>query len=206
MIHIFYGDDRLKSEDAAKRVLGENYEVVDASLLEVKDLPTLFLGASLFETSRKILIKSLFDKKELSNELEKYIATPHEIVILEDKLPGTLAVVKALKKSTAVELLEFKKPEVKNPYLVFNIYDMSLKNPKKALEMLEEAKNTEDPYAVVGAFASSAIKNLKSAPNSKRNKKIVKELAKIDILLKTTKYSESPWLPIEAFILRLEKM
>jgi hypothetical protein len=83
---------------------------------------------------------------------------------------------------------------------------MSLKNPKKALEMLEEAKNTEDPYAVVGAFASSAIKNLKSAPNSKRNKNIVKELAKIDILLKTTKYSESPWLPIEAFILRLEKI
>ena len=206
MIHIYYGDDRLKSEENARKVLGEKYEVIDAATLEAKDLPTLFLGASLFETERKILIKGLFDKKELYTELEKYIKTPHEIVILEDKVPGTLAVVKALKKTNEVELLEFKTAEVKNPYLVFNIFDMCLKNQKKALEMLEEAKKTEDPYALIGAFASSAVKNLKSAPKSKRYKNILKELAKIDMLLKTSKFSEDPWLLIEAFVLRIDKM
>lgn len=206
MIHIYYGDDRLKSEAEAKKLLGEDYEVIDASTLEPANLPTIFLGTSLFGETRKILIKDIFSKKELYNEIEKYLKTPHEIVILEDKLTGTLTAVKNLKKSSEVDMKEFKKPEAKNPYLIFNIYDTALKNPKKALEMLREVKETEDAYAVVGAFASSAVKNLKSAPNSKRNKNILKELAKIDNLSKTTKFSENPWLLVESFILRLEKM
>ena len=203
MIHIFYGDDRLKSEAAAKKILGESYEVVDATMLEPKDIPTLFLGTSLFEEKRNILIKDIFSKKELYNELEKYLNTPHEIVILEDKLTGTLTVVKNLKKSSEVDIKEFKKEEAKNAFLAFNIYDMALKNPKKAIEMMKKAKETEDAYAMIGAFASSAIKNLKAAPNSKRNKNIVKELARIDNLSKTTKFSEDPWLLIESFILKM---
>lgn len=206
MIHIFYGEDRLKSEAEAKKVLGDNYEVIDATTLEPTNLPTLFLGASLFEDVRKILIKDLFSRKELYSDIEKYLKTPHEIVILEDKLTGTLTVVKNLKKSSEVDMREFKKAETKNVFLAFDIYNMALKNPKKALEMLKEAKETEDAYAMIGAFASSAVKNLKTAPNSKRNKNIVKELAKIDNLSKTTKFSENPWLLVESFILRLEKI
>lgn len=206
MIHIFYGDDRVKSEAEAKKLLGENYEAIDAITLEPTSLPTLFLGASLFEENRKILIKDFFAKKELYNEIEKYLSTPHEVVILEDKLSGTLTVVKNLKKSSEVDMKEFKKPEIKNFNLVFDIYNMALRNSKRALEMLNEAKETEDPYAMIGAFASSAVKNLKSAPNSKRNKNILKELAEIDNLLKTSKFSEDPWLLVESFILRLEKM
>ena len=128
------------------------------------------------------------------------------VMILEDKLSGTLTVVKNLKKSSEVDMKEFKKPEIKNFNLVFDIYNMALRNSKRALEMLNEAKETEDPYAMIGAFASSAVKNLKSAPNSKRNKNILKELAEIDNLLKTSKFSEDPWLLVESFILRLEKM
>lgn len=206
MIHIFYGNDRLKSEATAKKILGEPYEVVDATTLEPKDIPSLFLGVSLFEEKRNILIKDLFSRKELYEDLEKYLKTPHEIVILEDKLTGTLTVVKNLKKSSEVDMKEFKKPETKNFNLVFDIYNMALKNPKKALEMLKKAKETEDAYATIGAFASSAVKNLRAAPNSKRNKNIVKELAKIDNLSKTTNFSEDPWLLVESFILRLEKM
>ena len=33
---------------------------------------------------------------------------------------------------------------------------------------------------------------------------IVKELAKIDILLKTTKYSERPWMVLESCLLKLK--
>ena len=65
MLHIFYGEDRLAAEKAAHTVLGENYE-----------LPTLFLGTSLFEENRRILIKSLSENKELFSELEKYFETP----------------------------------------------------------------------------------------------------------------------------------
>ena len=87
------------------------------------------------------------------------------------------------------------------------IYNQDLDDMSDVLlKMLKEAKETEDAYAMIGAFASSAVKNLKTAPNSKRNKNIVKELAKIDNLSKTTKFSENPWLLVESFILRLEKM
>ena len=59
---------------------------------------------------------------------------------------------------------------------------------------------------MLGAWATSAIKNLKSNPNSKQNKNIVKKLTKIDILIKTTKFSENPWILLESFILRLKTL
>lgn len=206
MLHIFYGEDRLAAEKAAHTVLGENYESIDAANLEVSDLPTLFLGTSLFEENRRILIKSLSENKELFSELEKYFETPHEVVLLEDKLDGKLSITKTLKKSEKIDLKEFKAQEKKNVFLAFDIYNVALKNPEEALKMLKNAQTTEDPYMMVGAFASSAIKNLKTAPNSKRNRAILKELAKIDNMMKTTKFSDNPWLLIETFILKLEKL
>lgn len=66
----------------------------------------------------------------------------------------------------------------------------SQKNPEEAVKMLRAHQDTEDPYAMIGAWATSAIKNLKSAPTSKHNRTI-KQLATIDHLLKSTKFSES---------------
>lgn len=205
MIHLYYGEDRLKSETEAKKVLGEDYETIDAENLEINDLPTIFLGTSLFDPdSRKILIKSLAEKKELFDELEKYLETPHEIVILENKINGNWATLKNLKKSDKIDLKEHKfAVDDSKKWLSFNIFSDALKNPEKAVETLRENEETEDPYAMVGAWATSAIKNLKSNPSPK-NRKIVKELAKIDVLLKSTKYSEKPWLVLESFLLRLK--
>lgn len=206
MLHIYYGDDRAKSDAAAKKVLGQNYEIIDAENLELSDLPTIFMGASLFETdSRKILLKGLADKKELFDELEKYLNTPHEIVILETKIDGKWGSFKNLKKAQNIDIVENKIPEdPKERWLAFNIYDLALKNPDAAIKILRENEETEDPYAMIGAWATSAIKNLKSAPNSKHNRTIVKKLAEIDNLLKTTKFSESPWPILESFLLRLK--
>jgi hypothetical protein len=206
MLHIYYGDDRTKSDAAAKKVLGQNYEIIDAENLELSDLPTIFMGASLFEAdSRKILLKGLADKKELFDELEKYLNTPHEIVILETKIDGKWGSFKNLKKAQNIDIVENKIPEdPKERWLAFNIYDLALKNPDAAIKILRENEETEDPYAMIGAWATSAIKNLKSAPNSKHNRTIVKKLAEIDNLLKTTKFSESPWPILESFLLRLK--
>ena len=206
MLHIYYGDDRAKSDAAAKKVLGQNYEIIDAENLELSDLPTIFMGASLFEAdSRKILLKGLADKKELFDELEKYLNTPHEIVILETKIDGKWGSFKNLKKAQNIDIVENKIPEdPKERWLAFNIYDLALKNPDAAIKILRENEETEDPYAMIGAWATSAIKNLKSVPNSKYNRTIVKKLAEIDNLLKTTKFSESPWPILESFLLRLK--
>ena len=206
MIHIFYGDDRVKSDEEAKNVLGETYEVVDAENLEIADLPTIFLGTSLFETQRKISIKGLADRKELFDEVEKYVETPHEIVIIETKINGNLASFKNLKKLETVDIKEHKIETKVDRFLSFNIFDVALKNPKQALKMLKKAEETEDAYAMLGAWASKSVTNLKNNPNSKRNRAIVKELAQIDHLLKTTKFSENPWNLLESFILRIEML
>lgn len=206
MLHIYYGDDRAKSEQQAKQVLGASYETIDTENLGISDLPTIFLGTSLFDSgNRKILLKSLADKKELFDELEKYLDTPHEIVILETKIDGKWGGFKNLKKAQNIEIVENKIPEdPKKRWLAFNIYDLALKNSDAAIKILRENEETEDPYAMIGAWATSAIKNLKSAPNSKHNRTIVKKLAEIDNLLKTTKFSESPWPILESFLLRLK--
>ena len=208
MIHIFYGEDRLTSEKNAKTLLGDSYETIDAENLNVNDLPTLFLGTSLFDAeTRKILIRGLAEKKELFSELEKYLDTPHEIVVLETEIDGKWTSLKNLKKAKNVDVVENKfKTDDKEQWLAFNIYDMSLKNPEMALAKLRENEKNEDPYAFIGAWAINAIKNLKNQPNSKKNRNIVKELAKIDNLIKTTKFSENPWALLESFILRIKSL
>jgi hypothetical protein len=204
MLHIIFGDDRSKSNLDAKRILGSNYENIDAEDLEISDFPTVFLGTSLFEDSRKILIRGLADHKELFDELIKYVETPHEIVVLETKINGSWTSFKELKKKQTVEIIENKIEEKVDRFLSFNIYETAMKNPQQALKMLKKAEETEDPYAMLGAWASKAVKNLSLAPTSKRNKMILKELARIDNLLKTTKFSENPWTLLETFILLLQ--
>ena len=206
MIHLYFGENRLEAEKEAKKVLGEGYESVDAENLEVTDLPTLFLGASLFDENRKILIKGLAERKELFDELEKYLDTEHEVVVLENKINGNWTSLKNLKKCKDIELREFKPLETKDRFLSFNIYSTALSNPEKAVKMLRENKETEDPYACVGAWTTQALKNLKANPNSKRNREIMKELARIDMLLKTTKFSEEPWIILETFLLKLKNL
>ena len=72
--------------------------------------------------------------------------------------------------------------------------------------MLKENEENEDPYAMLGAWSTSAIKNLKNNPTSKQNKNILKELSKIDMLMKTTKFSEDPWMLLESFLLRIKTL
>ena len=59
---------------------------------------------------------------------------------------------------------------------------------------------------MLGAWATSALKNLKQNPNSKQYKAALKELAKIDNLMKTTKFSENPWALLESFIVRAKTL
>ena len=208
MIHLYYGEDRLTSEENAKKVLGDNYEVIDVENLELQDLPTLFLGTSLFETeNRRILIKGLAEKKEYFDELIKYLDTPHEVVVLETKIDGKWGSLKELKKAENIDLVENKfKEDPTKRFVAFNIYDLAFKNPAAAQKLLKENIETEDPYAMLGAWATSALKNLKQNPNSKQYKAALKELAKIDNLMKTTKFSENPWALLESFIVRAKTL
>lgn len=203
MIKVFYGDDRVKAQQEIKRFLGDNYEIIDATDLQPTDLPSIFLGASLFEpTKRHILIRDLTANKPAYDELPKYLNTPHDIVIHESKLDKRSATYKELKDK--LEFKEFKLPETTDFRQVFDVYKTAKTDGKKALQILERLKPSEDPIQFTGLLASQAIKDFANNPTGKRERRILKALAKLDLDMKSTKID--PWLLVESFLLRLHSL
>ena len=198
MIRIFYGDDRVRAKKQITDILGDDYEVLDGTDINLNDLPSIFLGASLFTDQRKILIRDFTANKPVYEELEKYLNTPHDIIFLETKLDKRSATYKALKDK--IEFREFKLPEATDFRIVFDIYHTAKKDGKKAIKMLEQIKPSEDPIKFTGLLVSQALKDYANHQGIKE-KRALKELAKTDLQMKTTKVE--PWLLVESFLLRL---
>ncbi len=198
MIKVFYGDDRVRAKAAIKDFLGEGYEILDGADINIGDLPSIFLGGSLLSSDRSILIHDFTENKALYDELPKFINSPHKIILFESKLDKRSTVYKDLKDK--IEFREFILPANPNLNLVFDIYRTAKQDGPKAVTMLEKIKQDEDPIMFFGLLASQAIKDF-SARQGIREKKILKELSKVDLQIKTTKVE--PWLLIESFLLRL---
>ncbi len=198
MIKVFYGDDRVKAKQEIEKLLGKDYEVIDATDLTDQDLPTIFLGASLFAEKRKILIRDLFANKPAAEKLSNYLNTSHDIIILELKLDKRSTTYKELKDQ--LEFKEFKLPEEKNFGIVFDIYTTAKRDGKKAITMLESIKQDQDPMMFFGLLVSQAVKDFARNQGTKE-KRVLKELSKLDMILKTT--SSQPWLLIESFLLQV---
>ena len=210
MIYLIDGDDRKKAETAAKRFLGENFEVIDADILEKSDLVSIFQGTTLFSETRKILIKDLSLRKDLFLELPKYLGTEHEIVILEQKIDKRNAIYKELltaakKNPGTVKIEEFKITEQVDRFLTFRVFDIALTDGKRAVKLLREAEEDNSPYMTIGSWTKKAVDLLATRPNGEREKRILRRLAEIDILLKQTSFSKEPWLLLESFLLELSK-
>ena len=198
MIKVFYGDDRVRAKAAIKDFLGEGYEILDGADINIGDLPSIFLGGSLLSSDRSILIRDFTENKALYDELPKFINSPHKIILFESKLDKRSTVYKDLKEK--IEFREFVLSKNPNLDLIFDIYKTAKQNGPKAIAMLEKIKQDEDPIMFFGLLASQAIKDF-SARQGIREKKILKELSKVDLQIKTTKVE--PWLLIESFLLRL---
>ncbi len=201
MIKIFYGDDRVRAKQEIVKLLGENYEVIDGPEITPGDLPSIFLGASLFSAERKILIRDFTLNKPVYEELDKYLNTPHDIILFEAKLDKRTITYKNLKDK--IEFKEFKIPENQDFRFIFNIYQTAKTDSKKALKMLDQIKQNEDPIKFTGLLVSQALKDFSTNQN-KREKQILKELAKIDMQMKTTKVD--PWLLVESFLVRISTL
>ena len=201
MIQVFYGDDRVRAKSGIAKILGDNYEVYDGSELESSDLPNLFFGNSLFSDARSILIRDFLANKSIADKLSDYLDTPHSIILFELKLDKRSTTYKALKDK--ITFKEFALPKNPNLNLVFDIYKVAKTDGKKALAMLSKIKSEQDPMMFFGLLVSQAIKdyNLKQGTKEKR---VLKELSKLDLDLKSTSYQ--PWLLIESFLLRLSSL
>ena len=201
MIQVFYGDDRLRANKEIKKLLGNDYEVIEGAGLELNDLPNIFLSNSLLATERKILIRDLADNKLVSDKIADYLNSPHEIIILELKVNKKSTFFKSLQDK--IEFREFKLPEISIYREALNNYNTAKKDGKKAVEMLEKIQLNEDPIAFIGMLSSIALKEFEARQGIKE-KRVLEELSKLDIETKSTSYS--PWTLTQAFLLRLASL
>lgn len=201
MIKIFYGDDRLRAGQEIKKFLGEEYEVIEGAELNENELPSVFLGNSLFSAKRKILIRDLTANKGACEKILEYLNTPHDVVILETKLAKTSAFYKAIKDK--VKILEFKLPETNAYKRALGVYNTAKKDGAKAVKMVEELKYEEDAIGFTGMIISIALKEYDARPGQKE-KRVLKELSKLDIEMKSTTFE--PWMLLSSFLLRLASL
>ena len=199
MIRIFSGDDRVRISAEVKKVLGEGYEVFEGGELTLNDLPSLFFGTSLLFEKRKILIKDFSENKEAFEKIVDYLETEHEVVVWETKLDKRTATYKELKKK-GILLQEFKAPEKTNTTIVFNIFDTAFRDGKRAVKMLEQIENEQDPYMFFGLLTTQALKKFEMRQGEKE-KRVLRELSKLDKKMKTT--SIQPWTLVKSFLLQV---
>ena len=194
MIKIFTGDDRIRAKKEIKKLLGEDYEVIDAADLIPRDLPKIFRGTTIFDAHRRILLRDFTANSSIYSELTKYLDTPHDVILLETKLDKRLNAYKEIKDK--LEIKEFKLPPKTDFREVYNIYNLAKRNGKRAVEELRKIEPDEDPIRFTGLLVSQALKEF--------NPKILKELSKLDLELKSSKID--PWLLVESFLLKISKL
>ncbi|MBR3256881.1 hypothetical protein IKG02_01150 [Candidatus Saccharibacteria bacterium] len=206
MIKILFGEDRGKLGEKIKAELGEDYEVFEGENLEKTDLPGIFFGETLFSSgARRILIKELGENKEVFGEfcekIEEFVKTEAKVVLAEMKVDKRLSGVKKVAKA-GVEILEFKKAETFDSRAVFGIFDLALRDGEGAVRELKKIEEKQDPYMFFGLMVSQALKKLEWRPNGAREKRIVRELSRVDMEMKST--GVEPWVLVEGFLLRMK--
>ena len=200
MIRIFYGNDRVRARKEIDRLLGEDYEVIEADNLERGDMDSVFLGTSLFCETRKILIKSLSSNKDCWLVLPSYTNTQHKVFLLEDSIDKRSVVYKELTKDKNVEFKEFRLAEDVDKKLVFDIFDTAFKgNGEKAIKMCEKIQTTNDPYMFMGLMTTQAFKKMEL--KERRAIGAVKVIGGADMMMKTA--TTEPWTIIKVALYKI---
>ena len=185
MIKIFYGNDRQKAQLAIAKLLGDDYEVIEAENITRGDMESIFKGTSLFGETRRILLKGLNENKECWEVLPEYLETTHEMVIWLSALAKRSTVYKAIAKRKEVEVKEFAQEEKVDRFLAFKIADEAFAgHGARAVKMCEELEQTSDAYLTMGAFVSQAGKKLEVGRPKAIN--AIRILAKADLDMKST--------------------
>lgn len=198
MIRIFYGDDRKRAQEEIKKLLDAKYEVLEGVSIKPEDMPSIFFGGSLFAEKRAILIKDMGENKEIFEKLKDFLGTENDVIVWESKLDKRTAAVKDLAK-TGVEMKEFK-TEVVDDKVALEIFNVALRDGKKAVEMVEKIELTQNPYSFLGLLISQALKRYEWKQGSKE-KRVLMELSKLDIQMKSTTFSQ--WMLLKKFLLQV---
>lgn len=213
MIRVFYGSDRVRISSEIKKLLGEDYEIFEGEKLSAQDIMNICQGVSLFAEKRKILIRDLTPARkdegkddapgvDFYAELIKYVDSPHTIVIWESNTSRK----KSFKDFCKMKGVKAEKFEEKRPFdanKIFEVVDVAFLDGKKAVSMLLEIKDENDPYMFIGLLSSKLCERYKYSRKEK-DKRALLELARLDMLTKTSKID--PWRLIEGFLVRLSSI
>lgn len=204
MIKIFYGDDRVKISEEVRRIFGAEYEVIEGEKAEFSEILDAFLGISLISGERKILIKDLSKNTAVWEKFCEKVGDfldKNAVIVWEEKFDKRLKVNKDL-IATGVEVREFKMIDVgaADAKLVFEILDMAMVNGKRAVEVLEKIERNQDPFMLVGLFATQAIKKY-GVRQGVRERELLKKLAKLDMDMKSS--GIEPMMLVKGFLLEL---
>ena len=204
MIKIFYGDDRLKISEEVRRIFGAEYEVIEGEKAEFSEILDAFLGISLISGERKILIKDLSKNTAVWEKFCEKVGDfldKNAVIVWEEKFDKRLKVNKDL-IATGVEVREFKMIDVgaADAKLVFEILDAAMMNGKRAVEILEKIEKNQDPFMLVGLFATQAIKKY-GVRQGVRERELLKKLAKLDMDMKSS--GIEPMRLVKGFLLEL---
>ena len=203
MIKIFYGNDRVKARAMIDKLLGKDYEVIEAENLTRGDMDSVFLGTSLFGETRNILLKSLSENKECWEVLPKYLKTTHNVIVWENTVDKRSVTYKTLANEKDVEFKEFKQVEEIDRRLAFEIFDSAYAgNGKRALAICDQMGTMNDPFQLMGLMTTQACKKLELRQS--KASKVLKILAETDMAMKST--AVEPWNLVKAALLRIAQI
>ena len=204
-IKIFYGSDRIAARKAAERVLGSEYEVIDAEQLTLADLESIFRGTTIFDmgAERKILLKDLSLNKVCFEKLPEYADTTALVVVLDGKLSKVLSSVKAVFACKDIETKECILSEEKSRDKYENFAPFSSAYAGRGAEALRKLKAIKDRTAapmIIGTMGTQAAKYL----NTTKGQQAMKILAQADMMMKSSKVDM--WVPVEWALLEIAQL
>lgn len=104
MITVLTGENSFENERELRRIVAAfegRPEYIDGSELELRQLPDLLMGGTLFADKRLVVIKNLSENKALWNEFEEWLARVSDdvhLVLVEPKLDKRTKTYKGLQK------------------------------------------------------------------------------------------------------------
>lgn len=108
MITVLTGDNNFEIDHALKRIVGDFHgaaEKIDGVDLELKQLPDLLMGMTLFASKRLVVIRNLSTNKSVWADLASWLVRTSDdvhLVLVEPKLDKRTKTYKELQKSAKV--------------------------------------------------------------------------------------------------------